>query len=513
MPVVDFLEQLERRWSDPKQELVRFYDSRYTVADILASSRDVAVALHRIGMGPGSMVATDLTNRPELLQTILGAWRAGATVTPINTQLRSEEIGHQLHDSGSRLIVYETRVADRVEEALANLSESISRVVVDPGLPTGQGVESFEAWIRPGSGEDAGAKPPEDLFVIYTSGTTGRPKGAVLTAGNVYHEALALRQALDLEDIDRMIVVLPLFHVNNLILTLATFLAGGSVAILRWFEVDEFVREVARSRPTFFSGVPAVYKRLLDAADRIDRSAFDSLRFGVCGAAPMPVAWLNDFQSRFGIPVIEGYGLTEGTVASTVNPRHGRRKVGSVGIPLPGQEVRVIDGEDRELPPGEVGEVVVRGPNVMKGYLGRDNETRETLRNGWLHTGDLGRFDDDGYLYLVDRKKDLIIRGGENVYPKEVENVLLEHPEIADAAVVGTPDEAYGERVVAFIVRRDEALSRETVLGYCRQHLAGFKCPAEVLFVRELPRNSVGKVLKTALRGQAAARTGSAPGP
>lgn len=227
----------------------------------------------------------------------------------------------------------------------------------------------------------------------------------------------------------------------------------------------------------------------------------------------MPVAWLNDFQSRFGIPVIEGYGLTEGTVASTVNPRHGRRKVGSVGIPLPGQEVRVIDGEDRELPPGEVGEVVVRGPNVMKGYLGRDNETRETLRNGWLHTGDLGRFDDDGYLYLVDRKKDLIIRGGENVYPKEVENVLLEHPEIADAAVVGTPDEAYGERVVAFIVRRDEALSRETVLGYCRQHLAGFKCPAEVLFVRELPRNSVGKVLKTALRGQAAARTGSAPGP
>jgi len=513
VPAFDVLAQLERRWSDPERELLRFYGRRYTAAEILASSRNVAAALHRIGIGPGSTVAIDLTNRPEFFETLLGAWRAGATVTPVNTQLRSEEIRHQLHDSGSRLIVYETRVAERVEEALRDLPGSIARVVIDPRLPVDEGTAAFDAWARPGTGKEVGAEPPENLFVIYTSGTTGRPKGAILTAGNVYHEALALRQALGLEAADRMIVVLPLFHVNNLMLGFATFLVGGSVTILRWFEVDDFVREVARARPTFFSGVPTVYKRLLDVADRIDRSALGSLRFAVCGAAPMPVTWLNEFQSRFGIPIVEGYGLTEGTVASTVNPRHGCRKVGSVGIPLPGQEVRVVDEADRELPPGEVGEVVVRGPNVMKGYLGRESETRETLRDGWLHTGDLGRFDDDGYLYLVDRMKDLIIRGGENVYPKEVENVLLEHPDIADAAVVGAPDEAYGERVIAFVVRHDEALSRETVLDYCRQRLAAFKCPTEVLFVGELPRNSVGKVQKPALRQQAPVRARSLPSP
>ena len=348
--------------------------------------------------------------------------------------------------------------------------------------------------------ENRNVSNPEDLFIIYTSGTTGKPKGAVLTSENVYREAIQLQHAVNIQDSDRMIIVLPLFHVNNLIFSISVILRGGSIVILRKFDVKEFFDQVKRYEPTMFSGVPTVYRMLTDAFSPENREMFKSLSVGICGAAPMPVKWFQDFENAYGIKIVEGYGMTEGTVASTINPRYGTRKMGSIGIPFSGQDVRIFSDSDEELLPGEIGEIVVRGPNVMKGYLNRENDTTETLRNGWLHTGDLGYMDADGYFYIVDRKNDMIIRGGENVYPKEVENVISNIPDISEAAVVGKPNSVYGEEVAAFVVRKSQSLKENNIFEYCRKNLAWFKCPKEVIFVDELPKNSVGKVQKSELR-------------
>ena len=348
--------------------------------------------------------------------------------------------------------------------------------------------------------ENRNVSNPEDLFIIYTSGTTGKPKGAVLTSENVYREAIQLQHAVNIQDSDRMIIVLPLFHVNNLMFSISVILRGGSIVILRKFDVKEFFDQVKRYEPTMFSGVPTVYLMLTDAFSPENREMLKSLSVGICGAAPMPMKWLQDFENAYGIKIVEGYGMTEGTVASTINPRYGTRKMGSIGIPFSGQDVRIFSDSDEELLPGEIGEIVVRGANVMKGYLNRENDTAETLRNGWLHTGDLGYMDADGYFYIVDRKNDMIIRGGENVYPKEVENVISNIPDISEAAVVGKPNSVYGEEVAAFVVRKSQSLKENNIFEYCRKNLAWFKCPKEVIFVDELPKNSVGKVQKSELR-------------
>ena len=348
--------------------------------------------------------------------------------------------------------------------------------------------------------ENRNVSNPEDLFIIYTSGTTGKPKGAVLTSENVYREAIQLQHAVNIQDSDRMIIVLPLFHVNNLMFSISVILRGGSIVILRKFDVKEFFDQVKRYEPTMFSGVPTVNRMLTDAFCPENREMLKSLSVGICGAAPMPVKWFQDFENAYGIRIVEGYGMTEGTVASTINPRYGTRKIGSIGIPFSGQDVRIFSDSDEELLPGEIGEIVVRGPNVMKGYLNRENDTAETLRNGWLHTGDLGYMDADGYFYIVDRKKDMIIRGGENVYPKEIENVISNIPDISEAAVVGKPNSVYGEEVAAFVVRKSQSLKENNIFEYCRKNLAWFKCPKEIIFVDELPKNSVGKVQKSELR-------------
>ena len=348
--------------------------------------------------------------------------------------------------------------------------------------------------------ENRNVSNPEDLFIIYTSGTTGKPKGAALTSENVYMEAIQLQHAVNIQGSDRMIIVLPLFHVNNLMFSISVILRGGSIVILRKFDVKEFFDQVKRYEPTMFSGVPTVYLMLTDAFSPENREMLKSLSVGICGAAPMPMKWLQDFENAYGIKIVEGYGMTEGTVASTINPRYGTRKMGSIGIPFSGQDVRIFSDSDEELLPGEIGEIVVRGANVMKGYLNRENDTAETLRNGWLHTGDLGYMDADGYFYIVDRKKDMIIRGGENVYPKEVENVISNIPDISEAAVVGKPDSVYGEEVAAFVVRKSQSLKENNIFEYCRKNMAWFKCPKEIIFVDELPKNSVGKVQKSELR-------------
>jgi long-chain acyl-CoA synthetase len=333
--------------------------------------------------------------------------------------------------------------------------------------------------------------------IIYTSGTTGYPKGVLLTHKNYVVNADQVSTACQMTEDDRFLCILPLFHVNGqIVTTVSPLFAGGSMVLLRGFSPKEFLPKLSHYRATAFSGVPTVYAILnnLPDAEEYDLSA---LRFCICGAAPMPVEVFETFERKYKAFILEGYGLSEGTCASSINPLDGTRKIGSIGIPFKDQEMKIFDENDKELAPEQIGEIVVRGPNVMKGYYKNEEATRETLRNDWLHTGDLGYIDEDGYFFIKGRKKEMVIRGGENIYPKEIEEVLYKHPAVAEAAVVGVPDKIWGEEVAAFVVLKEGAeLKPQEVIDYCKEHLANYKCPRIVEVADSLPKTATGKIQK-----------------
>jgi acyl-CoA synthetase (AMP-forming)/AMP-acid ligase II len=338
-------------------------------------------------------------------------------------------------------------------------------------------------------------------LLIYTSGTTGRPKGVMLDHANLNAMCGAVIDGFAITGDDHSLLVLPLFHVNGIVVsTLSPLLAGGRTTIAGRFKVDTFFDRIEQTRATYFSAVPTIYTMLcgLPATVKPDTS---SVRFAVCGAAPASVELLEAFESRYGIPIIEGYGLSEGSCASTVNPLAGKRKAGTVGLPLPGQTIRLVDASGHPAPDGEAGEVVIKGANVMRGYLNRPEETAKTIIDGWLHTGDVGQFDEDGYLVLVDRAKDMIIRGGENIYPREIEAVVHGLPQIAEAAVVGRAHPVYGEEPVLFVsLHPDAPLDAEAIRDHLRASLSKYKLPVEITIMDDLPKNAVGKIAKPELR-------------
>lgn len=432
------------------------------------------------GIGPGDVVATVLTNRVELVVALYAAWDLGAALSPVNPALTPDEIAYQLSDGSARLAVVEPGTADEV-----SIDAVDATALLEPGDP---------ATLR------HRARPDALALLIYTSGTTGRPKGVMLDHANVEAMTLMLLEQNEFTAADRALLILPLFHVNAIMLSVVTPLAvRGSTYIADRFDAHAFWPLVEAEQPTFFSGVPAVYFFLTMLPDEV-RPDVSSLRFAVCGAAPMPADAIVAFEDRYGIPVVEGYGLSESTVALTSNPLDDRRP-GTVGRPFDGVELAVVDDQGRRVTPGTDGEIVARGPTIMRGYLNRPAETGAALQDGWLHTGDVGHLDADGYLVLVDRKKDLIIRGGENISPSEVEAVLQAHSSVAQAAVVGRPDPVMGEEPVAFVVAAPgHVIEDADLLAHCRAVLARFKVPRAIHEIAELPRNAVGKVTKDVLR-------------
>jgi Acyl-CoA synthetases (AMP-forming)/AMP-acid ligases II len=435
--------------------------------------------LHAHGIGPGDVVATILPNRVELVVTLFAAWRLGAAVTPVNPGLTESEARHQIEDSAAKVVVGDDPASPLVTLDVAALAD---------GAPDRTG---------------PGAAPPDDALalLIYTSGTTGRPKGVMLDHANVAAMCQMIIDGIGLDSTDHSLLVLPLFHVNGIVVSvLSPLLAGGRATIAGRFRAAEFFPVVERVRPTYFSAVPAIYAMLVSLPDDV-RPDTSSLRRVICGAAPMSATLIARFEGRFDVPIVEGYGLSEGTCASTLNPPAGPCKPGTVGLPLPGQRVALMNTDGELVTDGSAGEVVVRGPNVMRGYLGRPEETARTVVDGWLHTGDVGRFDADGYLVLVDRIKDLIIRGGENIYPKEIENALHAHPAVLEAAVVGAHDPVLGEVPVAYVALTPGSTATGTeLIDHCRGSLARIKLPVAVTVIDELPRNPVGKIDKPKLR-------------
>jgi len=447
-----------------------------------------ALALAGHGLRRGDVLAAMLPNRVELVVAMFAAWRLGAAFTPVNPALTLREAAHQLDDSRAVLVIVDAASA----KVLA--PHGVAKLAVE-ALPL-----SADGASPPNAGQAA-----DTALLIYTSGSTGRPKGVILDHANVTAMARIVARDLELGDADRALLILPLFHVNAIMVSiLAPLAAGGGAVVLERFDRHTFWDSVVASRATFFSAVPAIYI-LLNQAPPGEAPALERLRFVICGAAPMPAAAITEFEARYGVPLLEGYGLTESTVAATLNPLAGPRKAGTVGRVMPGIELRILDDAGQPVAPGELGEVALAGPNIMRGYLNQPEESARTLAGGWLRTGDVGRLDEDGFLILVDRKKDMIIRGGENIYPKEIETVLYDHPAIAEVAVVGRPDPVMGEEVVAFVSLRPDAdnaaaADPEALAAFAAERLARYKLPRSIRVLDALPKNAMGKIAKPDLR-------------
>jgi acyl-CoA synthetase (AMP-forming)/AMP-acid ligase II len=458
-------------------------DDRITLtnAEFFERVQAAAALFAAHGVGAGDVVATLLANRTELVVAMFAAWRLGAALTPVNPSLTAGEAAFQIQDAGARLLVH------------AGDGENLADVdSID--------VDSLPSVVVGEAARPVSHDPSALALLIYTSGTTGTPKGVMLDHANLVAMVDTIVDATALSRDARCLLILPLFHVNGIVVSvLAPLAAGGVTSISARFSAPTFFDTVEALRPTYFSAVPAIYAMLTALPDDLVPDT-SSIEFAICGAAPMPAELIHRFEARYGIPIIEGYGLSECTCACTLNPIDAPRKPGTVGRPLPGIDVALLGDDGRPTHNG-TGEVLVRGANVMRGYLNRPSETADALRDGWLHTGDVGHFDEDGYLVLVDRVKDMIIRGGENIYPKEIENVLYRHSAVLEAAVVGRPHDVLGEEPVAFIVLRSETTTvQDELRALCTAELAAYKRPREIIVMDTLPKNPVGKISKPALR-------------
>lgn len=446
--------------------------------------RRAAATLRGHGVGRGDVVAAMLPNTVDLIVTLFAAWRIGAAVTPLNPSLSAGEVAYQIADAAAKvLIATEQRASDGPV------------AVFTPDDLTAEEPSEIEPL----------SDPDRLALLIYTSGTTGQPKGVMLDHGNLDAMCQMVIDAFALTAADHSLLILPLFHVNGIVVsTLAPLLAGGRTTVAGRFNASTFFDRVERTHATYFSAVPTIYTMLANLPDE-QKPDTSSLRFAVCGAAPASIELLERFESRYSVPIVEGYGLSEGSCASTGNPLNGMRKPGTVGLPLPGQTIRIADEDGNPVPDGTLGEVLIGGPNVMRGYLNRPEETARTLVDGWLRTGDIGRLDEDGYLVLVDRAKDMIIRGGENIYPKEIETIAYQLPGIAECAVVGRPDAVYGEEPVMFVsLAPAGGPDNDGIYTHVASNLAKYKRPVAITVLDELPKNAVGKIDKPALRRIAA---------
>jgi long-chain acyl-CoA synthetase len=481
-------------------ESLIFEDRTLTNAEQLADAHRLSNVLTGLGVRPGDRVAVMMPNCPEVFTVYGGATAVGAVSVPIVFLLAVPEVNHILANSEPKVVVTGPELLGTVQMAVEGLRDHPRIVVTGPNAP--DGVLSFDALMWEASSEFAYVDRDDgDLAVImYTGGTTGQPKGVMISHGNLYWNATTLAEMADIEPGDMSLLALPVSHLFGLIAALTGQVLGVRGVLLRWFTPDAVLEAVQRYRVAYIPMVPTMAQYLLQhpEAGRFDTS---SLKTVVMSAAPVPIELKESFARAFDCEVVEAYGQTEASPAIAVERRGEEKRPGSCGKALNGVAVAIMDEGGSELPPGEVGEICAKGPGIMTGYYHLADATDEALKGGWLHTGDMGYLDADGYLYVTDRKTDLIIRGGFNVYPRDVEEVLFAHPGVAEAAVVGRPDPVMGEEVAAFVVLGPGAhVTEEELLAYCRERLAGYKAPREIRFVPTLPKSPIGKVLKKELR-------------
>jgi len=474
----------------PESPAIRLGDAELSYGELDERSARLATLLAEKGVEPGDRVGVMLPNVPDFPVAYYGVLRAGAIVVPMNVLLKRREIAFYLEDSGAKLLLAWHGFAEEARGGAA--SAGAEMIEVEPA--------SFASMLAgheptPGLADTAG---DDTAVILYTSGTTGKPKGAELTHHNLFHNAdVSSRTTCEVAAGDVVLGALPLFHSFGQTVGMnASLKVGACLTLVPKFDPAEALATMQRDDVTHFYGVPTMFGALLHHPER---ESYDTSKLRTCitGGASMPVEVLRGFEDAFGAIVLEGYGLSETSPVASSNHPGKERKPGSIGTPIEGVEMQLVDEDDNPVAQGEVGEVVIRGHNIMKGYWQRPDATEEAMRGGWFHSGDMARTDEDGYFYIVDRKKDMIIRGGYNVYPREVEEVLYEHPKIREAAVVGVPHNEWGEEIGAAVVLHDgEELPTEEVSAYVKERIAAYKYPRVVWFLDDLPKGPTGKILK-----------------
>jgi long-chain acyl-CoA synthetase len=510
----------------PENPAIIFRDRSLTYREIRARSDAVAAGMAEIGARKGERVAIMLPNCPQYIESLYGILKIGGIAVNVNPMYVERELEYQLTDAGVETIFALRDFFPRLQAVQKRTSlKNIILTDIDDAFTPRIGLalkNDLGAFEYAGLSQKGSRLPlpivssdPEEVAVLqYTGGTTGVSKGAMLTHRNLIANVLQSvtwdRHAQ--KGRERMLTVLPFFHTYGITSAInASIYQAATIILLSRFEVNEVLEAIDRYQPTRMAGVPTMYIAMANHP-RIRACRISSIKVFSCGSAPFPMEAFRNFEELTGGKISEGYGLTETSPLAIANPPFGKQKIGSIGIPRPDTDARIVDLEtgEKTLPPGMEGELCIRGPQVMKGYWNRPEETAQALRNGWLYTGDIARMDEDGYFFIVDRKKDMILCSGYNVYPREIEEVLYQHPKIQEACVLGVPDPYRGETVKAFVVLKEGSESSpEEIIAYCRQNMARYKAPTIVEFRKELPRSNVGKILRKVLREEEARQSKS----
>ncbi|HEY8186108.1 MAG TPA: long-chain-fatty-acid--CoA ligase [Pyrinomonadaceae bacterium] len=478
---------------------------KFSYEEFISAVDRAARMLASHGVCRGDVVSLLMPNSPEYIIAYFACWKLGAIAGPVNSLLKAQEVSYVISDSETRTLLVHPDFLPTIESIRKELPQ-LGAVITfaDEAVATKQFDNEEEAASSTNSSLPEIERDSEAI-IIYTSGTTGKPKGCLLTHGNLIANARQISQWLGFTADDRLLTIMPLFHMNAVsVTTMSALYVGGSTVVSPKFSASRFWQIISDYQITSFGSVATMLSMLLTTyPDGVPKGLkTDQLRFAMCGSAPVPAEVMKHFEETFNCLVIEGYGLSESTCRSTFNPPDERRRPGSCGKPI-GNEMKVVDEQDREVADGELGEIVLRGENILKGYYRSPQATAEAFRGGWFHTGDVGYRDNDGFFYIVDRKSDMIIRGGENIYPREIDEVLYQHPAVAAAATIGVPDPLYGEEVAAFIVLKEgKEATEDNLITFCRERLADFKCPKSVRIVKDIPKGPTGKLLKRELSKQ-----------
>ena len=500
---VNLRQLLEQRVNAAPEKHFLFSEAdgrRFTYAEFDAAVNRAAALLLSEGVRKGDVVSLLMPNSAEYIIAYFACWKIGALAGPVNSLLKAHEAAYVMNNSEAKVLLVHPDYVPLIQSVRGELPDLKSLVLFDDEA---RATRDFTRAAAP----EADLTQDDEAIIIYTSGTTGKPKGCLLTHGNVIANARQISEWLDFTDDDRLLTIMPLFHMNAVsVTTMSALYAGGSTVISPKFSASRFWQIASDYQITSFGSVATMLSMLLSSYPEGVPSGLNThrLRFAMCGSAPVPAEVMKRFEETFNCPVVEGYGLSESTCRSTFNPPDQRRRPGSCGLPI-GNEMKVVDDHDNEVPDGELGEIVLRGENILKGYFKNPDANAVAFRNGWFHTGDVGYRDSEGFFYIVDRKSDMIIRGGENIYPREIDEVLYQHPAVAAAAAIGVPDPLYGEDVAAFIVLKDGMkVDDADIIAFCRERLADYKCPKTVRFVEEIPKGPTGKLLKRELSKLAA---------
>ena len=514
MGVLNLVEQVRAQaFKQPEKIAYHFMGKDTSYGELEYQVGRFAYALQQMGVKKGDHVALLLANTPHYMISLYATMRIGAVAIPVNPIYTPDEISYIIKNGDVKVVIALDMLLPLVEAGVKMLPQVTDYIVCETTPDIGEKFSALsdEAKAKaklfmqvlmtsPESAEPVVVGDDDTAIILYTSGTTGQPKGAMLTHKNLYSNARDIGDYLKMNDQDRVIATLPVFHVFALsVVVNAPLMKGATVLLVPRFSPQEVFAIAQKHKATVFAGVPTMFNFLYQF-EAGDVSAFSNLRLAISGGASLPVSLLHSFEEKFNVCISEGYGLSEASPVTCFNPIDKERKAGSIGQSIVNVENKIVDELGNEVPVGEVGELIVRGPNVMKGYYKMPEETAFAIRDGWLYTGDLAKKDEEDYFYIVDRKKDMIIVGGYNVYPREVEEVLFAHPNVVEAAVLGYPDENFGEAVHAYVVLKEKTTTPEDIKAYCTEHIAKYKVPTVVEILDELPKNSTGKILRRSLK-------------